>query len=93
MNQNERVLARLKERTWLQMPEALHWSPPVTRLGARIHDLRHKFGHTIVERRVPGKTYSEYKLIPAVSPVLPPLSRPPSPQSKTSQQTKCFSNC
>jgi hypothetical protein len=50
MNQNERVLARLKEGTWLQMPEALHWSPPVTRLGARIHDLRHKFGHTIIER-------------------------------------------
>ncbi len=36
MNQNDRVLARLKEGTWLQMPEALHWSPPVTRLGGNL---------------------------------------------------------
>jgi helix-turn-helix protein len=32
------------------MPEALRWSPPITRLGARIFDLRAE-GHNIIERR------------------------------------------
>ena len=37
------------------MPEALRWSPPITRLGARIFDLRAE-GHNIIERKVAGKS-------------------------------------
>jgi hypothetical protein len=47
MTQKERVLERLSNGQWLPMPEALRWSPPITRLGARIFDLR-------AEVRIPG---------------------------------------
>ena len=45
-------------------------------LGARIHDLRHKFGYSVIERRVEGRSYSEYKLIPAVALVMSPAFAP-----------------
>jgi Helix-turn-helix domain len=45
------------------MPETLHWSPPITRLGARIWDLRHG-GYNIIERMVAGKSWSEYSVDP-----------------------------
>jgi hypothetical protein len=69
MNQKELVLERLNNGEWLPRPEALRWSPPITRLGARIFDLRAE-GHNIIERKVGGKSWSESKLIPAVAPVL-----------------------
>ena len=53
MNQKERVFERLSNREWLPMPEALRQSPPITRLGARIFDLR-AGGHNIIERKSPG---------------------------------------
>jgi Helix-turn-helix domain len=71
MTQKQRVLGRLKEGTWLPMPETLHWSPPITRLGARIWDLRDE-GYEIEERRVAGRNYSEYRLRPARKIELPP---------------------
>jgi hypothetical protein len=40
MIQKERVLERLKNGDWLPMKETLRWSPPITRLGVRIFDLR-----------------------------------------------------
>jgi len=40
MTQKQRVLERLKTGDWLPMPETLRCSPPITRLGARIWDLR-----------------------------------------------------
>jgi hypothetical protein len=43
----------------------------IMRLGARIFDLRAE-GHNIIEREVAGKSYSEYRLIPALAPVMPP---------------------
>lgn len=69
-SQKERVLDRLNEGGWLPMTEALHWSPPITRLGARIWDLRHE-GYIIDERKVPGKSWSEYRLRPAQPVTLP----------------------
>jgi hypothetical protein len=54
MTQTDRTLERLKNGGWFPMPEALQWSPPITRLGARICDSRHD-GHNIIERRVPAK--------------------------------------
>ena len=91
MTQNERVLEKLKDGQWLPMPQALHWSPPFTRLGARIHDLRKKYGHHIIERRVPGKTWSEYKLIPPQVPALPPafekpIETAPEPEKRSNTQ-------
>jgi hypothetical protein len=83
MNQNDRVLAKLKDGEWLSMPEALYWSPPITRLGARIHDLRKKYAHHIIEERVPGKTYSRYKLIPPQVPVMPPAFEPKAVEKQT----------
>jgi hypothetical protein len=64
------------------MPEPLRWSPPITRLGARIFDLRRE-GHPIIERKVARKSYSEYKLITAIAPVLPlPFQRNSPPKAK-----------
>lgn len=71
MTQKQRVLERLEEGTWLPMPETLHWSPPITRLGARIWDLQYE-GYDIEERRVAGKNYSEYRIRPPRKIELPP---------------------
>ena len=42
----------------------------ITLLGARVRDLRAD-RYNIIERRVEGKSYSQYKLIPAVAPMMP----------------------
>ena len=39
MTQNQRILARLTRGALCGM-EPLRWSPPITRVGARIYDLR-----------------------------------------------------
>jgi hypothetical protein len=70
MTQKSRILERLKSGEWLSSVEASR-DMYIMRLGARIWDLRAD-GYTIMERRVAGKSFSEYKLIPAVAPVLPP---------------------
>jgi Helix-turn-helix domain len=62
MTQKERILARLREGTWLPVVEATK-EMFILRLGARIFDLRAE-GHNIIERKVEGKSYSEYLLIP-----------------------------
>jgi Helix-turn-helix domain len=82
MTQQNRILERLKTGEWLSSVEASR-EMFIMRLGARIFDLR-KLGHNIIERRVEGKSYSEYKLIPAQAPVMPPAFEPKSPQPQTS---------
>lgn len=76
MTQKERILARLREGTWLSVVEATK-EMFIFRLGARIFDLRAE-GHNIIERKVEGKSYSEYLLIPPRKIELPPAfaSRP-----------------
>ena len=70
MTQQERTLERLQTGDWLSSVEASR-DMYIMRLGARIFDLR-ALGHNIIERRVEGKSYSEYKLLPPQVPVLPP---------------------
>ena len=70
MTQKERILARLREGTWLSVVEATK-EMFILRLGARIYDLRAE-GHNIIERKVEGKSYSEYLLIPPKKIELPP---------------------
>jgi hypothetical protein len=74
MTQQDRILERLKTGEWLSSVEASR-EMYIMRLGARIFDLR-KLGHNIVERKVFGKSYSEYKLIPTRAPVMPPAFEP-----------------
>lgn len=74
MIQKERILERLKTGEWLstvQMTLDMH----IFGGGQRIYDLR-KAGHIIIERKVAGKTFSEYKLIPPQTPILPPAMKP-----------------
>lgn len=40
MTQTERVLAYIKEHGEISPAVTLHWSPPITRLAARIADLK-----------------------------------------------------
>jgi hypothetical protein len=70
MTQKHRILERLKTGEWFSSVEAIR-EMYITRLGARIWDLRAE-GHNIIERKVAGKSYSEYRLIPAQAPVMPP---------------------
>ncbi len=75
MTQRERILKRLQEGTWLSAVEATK-EMYILRLGARIWDLRHE-GYNILERKVDGKAYSEYLLVPRQPvPVMPPAFEP-----------------
>ena len=61
--QKTRVLERLQTGEWLSAVQAVR-EFYILRLGARIWDLRAE-GYQIEERRVEGKSYSEYRLQPA----------------------------
>jgi helix-turn-helix protein len=90
MTQLERIIERLKTGEWLSSVEASR-DMYIMRLGARIFDAR-TMGHHIIERRVEGKSYSEYKLIPPQVPVLPPaFSKPPEPQKESKTNQSLFS--
>jgi Helix-turn-helix domain len=70
MTQKERIFNRLKTGEWLSSVEASR-NMYIMRLGARIFDLCAE-GHNIIERKVAGKSYSEYKLLPPQAPMMPP---------------------
>jgi len=74
MTQKQIILNRLKSGTWFSTVECVR-EFHILRLGARIFDLRAE-GHNIIERKVAGKSYSEYKLLPAQAPVMPPAFKP-----------------
>ncbi|HEV3219565.1 MAG TPA: helix-turn-helix domain-containing protein [Candidatus Acidoferrales bacterium] len=74
MTQKHRILARLRTGEWLSVVEATN-EMFILRLGARIFDLRAE-GHNIIERKVAGRSYSEYRLIPPNVPKLPPAFAP-----------------
>jgi hypothetical protein len=70
MTQKEIILSRLQNGEWLSSVRAVR-ELFILRLGARIWDLRAE-GYQIEERRVEGKSYSEYRLRPAAPITLPP---------------------
>lgn len=65
-SQKSRVLARLKQGTWLSTVEATS-DMHILRLGAVIFDLK-KEGHQIEERTVQGASYGEYRLLSSPPP-------------------------
>lgn len=65
--QNDRVLAHLREHGTISQGVTLDWSPPITRLAARIEDLQ-EAGHPIENVGKDGK-FALYRL--GVSPVKP----------------------
>lgn len=80
MNQRDIILNELKRKEWFSLADALNLDPPIYRLSERIRELK-EYGHNIISRRVDGKTYQEYKLVPVEVPVLPPaFQKPPVPQ-------------
>jgi hypothetical protein len=81
MTQKDRILNRLRTGEWLSVVEATK-EMYILRLGARIFDLRAE-GHNIIERKVAGKSYSEYKLIAPVVPKLPPAFAPKAPERQS----------
>ena len=66
----------------------LRRSPSTRHLEARIGDLRPD-GHSIIERRVAGKFYGEYRLVLAQAPVIPPASQE-APRELTTATTSIF---
>jgi len=64
MNQNltpkQIILNRLRQGTWFSTVECVRGFH-ILRLGARIFDLRAE-GYDIEERKVEGKSFSEYRL-------------------------------
>jgi hypothetical protein len=88
MTQKERVLERLKNGGWLPMPGTPRRSPSTRHLEARVGDLRPD-GHSITERRVAAKFYSEYRLVLAPAPVIPPASQE-APREPTTVTTSIF---
>lgn len=70
MTQRERILARLNSGNWLSAVQASR-DMFIMRLGARIYDLKQE-GYDIEERKVAGKSWSEYRLRPARKIQLPP---------------------
>src|SRR4051812_19033718 len=75
MNQRDIILNELKRKEWFSLADALSLDAPIYRLSERIRELK-EYGHNIISRRVNGKTYQEYKLIPPEVPVLPPAFEP-----------------
>jgi hypothetical protein len=80
MTQKQIILNRLKSGKWFSTVECVH-EFHILRLGARIFDLRAD-GYNIIERKVAGKSWSEYKLIPAQAPAMPPAFESPQPTPK-----------
>ena len=74
MTQKERILERLKTGQWLSTVE-MTLDMHIFGGGQRIYDLR-KEGHNIIERKVAGKTFSEYRLLPPQTPILPQAMKP-----------------
>jgi Helix-turn-helix domain len=70
MTQKEIITKRLQEGTWFSTVECVR-DFHILRLGARIWDLRQE-GYEIEERKVEGKSWSEYRLRPARKIELPP---------------------
>ena len=62
-SQNARILAHLKQGGTITPMEALKLCG-CFRLSARIHDLRHKYGHEIISEKVirNGKRVAQYRL-------------------------------
>ena len=81
MTQKQVILNRLQEGTWFSNVERVR-DFHILRLGARIWDLRQE-GYEIEERKVEGKSWSEYRLRPARKIELPPAfkTEPSSAQS------------
>jgi hypothetical protein len=63
MTQKQIILKRLNEGTWFSMVECVR-DFHILRIGARIWDLRQE-RYDIEERKVEGKSRSEYRLRPA----------------------------
>lgn len=92
MSQKQRVLQRLQEGGWLSTVMAVKGDlgEPILRLGAIIWDLKNPTPEemrrgvqklNIEERRVEGKTYSEYRLKRAVIVDMPPSRLPEKPKT------------
>jgi hypothetical protein len=82
MTQKVLILNRLKSGEWFSTVQCVN-EYRILRLSARILDLRRE-GHNIIERKVEGKSWSEYRLITPVVLELPPafksnLTKQPSP--------------
>ena len=74
MTQRDRILQRLQTGEWLSNVEIIK-EMYILRASERVRELK-KMGHTIESRRVQGKSYQEYRLIPANKVVLPPARKP-----------------
>ena len=84
----DRILERLLTGEWLstvQMTLDMH----IFGGGQRIHDLR-KSGYDIEERRVEGKTFSEYRLRPPRPITLPPAFKPAPVAPPENKEQKLF---
>jgi biotin operon repressor len=84
LTQKQRILNQLQTGQWISSVEATR-DMYIMRLGARIWDLRAE-GYQIEERRVEGKSYSEYRLRPAAPIVLPPAF----PKPKVENRVRLF---
>jgi hypothetical protein len=82
MTQKQIILTRLQGGDWFSTVECVR-DFHILRLGARIFDLRAE-GYEIEERKVEGKSYSEYRLRPARPIVLPPAFPAPEKKENTS---------
>jgi hypothetical protein len=80
VTQKQTILDRLRQGTWFSTVECVR-DFHILRLGARIWDLRYD-GYEIEERRVEGKSFSEYRLRPPRPIELPPAFKP---EVKTNQ--------
>ncbi len=63
MSQKQEILNLLQMGDWVSLADALSMNPPVYRLSERIREIR-AMGFEVESRRVEGKTYQEYMLIP-----------------------------
>jgi hypothetical protein len=82
MTQKQIILARLQNGQWFSTVECVR-DFHILRLGARIWDLRQE-GYEIEERKVEGKSWSEYRLRPSRPITLPPAF--PEPEVNTNNR-------
>lgn len=75
MTQNERVLAYIREHGEISPAVTLHWSPPITRLAARIADLK-AAGHPVDQIGSDGK-FARYGFVDPRKPDAPPMPKLP----------------
>ena len=72
--QTERLLLALTERGELCAMEPLRWTPPITRVAARVYDLRSVGTRIDTQLTCPLHTeraaHAYYKLLPAADPVV-----------------------